>query len=279
MTLTLMGDTLYNTIYEDTLFAAREMNLMAALVTTYNSTGYADRVVPVYAQAVAQTVPEGVDFSTTQKFIKSAKATFTPSEVMAQYILTDRMASTDPDNARAAAARELGGAVAEKIDTDLLSVFSTFTKGKGTAGSALTIAQCAAALAVIFNNKGKGRASFVLHNYQWYDIWQELGQPATTRSFLGEVANQALRDYFVGDFLAADWYTSSNISVNASDDAYGAVFTRDALALDVRDAVSLRPERDESLRATELNVHTGYAYGKLWDEHGAYLLSDATEPA
>jgi hypothetical protein len=270
--------SLYNNIYEDAVFTAREMNLMSALVTVYNSTGYADRTVPVYAQATARAVGDGVDFVTSEKLSKSTKATFTPSEVMAQFILTDRMVSTDPDNARNAAALELGGAIAEKIDKDLLGLLDNLAAGKGTAGSALTITNCAAALSLIRKNKARGQANFVLHPYQWHDIWVALGQPSANQAFLGDIANQALRDYYAGQFLGGQWFTTSNITVNGSDDAYGGVFTRDAIALDVRDGMSLRPERDESLRATELNAHTGYAVGTLWSDRGAYLLSDATEP-
>lgn len=269
---------LYNTIYEDAVFTAREMNLMSGLITTFNSTGYADRIVPVYAQATAAAVNDGVDFVGGDKFSKSTKATFTPSEVMAQFILTDRMVSTDPDNARNSAAFELGGAVAEKIDKDLLGLFDNLAAGKGTAGSALTITNVAAALSLIRNNKARGQAYAVVHPYQWQDIWVALGQPSANQAFLGDTANQAMRDYYAGQFLGLSWFTSANIAVNGSDDAYGAVFTRDAMALDVRDAITLRPERDESLRATELNMHTGYAVGTLWSDRGAYLLSDATEP-
>lgn len=281
MTLTQQSDLngLHNDIYEDALFVAREMSLMPSLVTTFNSTGYADRDVPIYAQAVAQSVAEGVDFVTNKKLSKALLAKFTPGEVMAQFLLTDRMVATDPDNARTAAANELGGAIAEKVDIDLLNVFKTFTQSKGSAGSAHTMSQVAAALAVIRNNKARGAASVVEHPYQWHDIWLELGKPAATQALLGDVANQALRDYYVGSFLSVNWYTSANIEVDDQDDAVGGIFTRDAIGLDVRDPVSLRPDRDESLRADELNAHTGYAVGKLRGERGVKLISDASEPA
>lgn len=281
MTLTQQADLngLYNTIFEDALFTAREMSLMPSLVTTFNSTGYADRDVPIYAQATAENVNEGVDFVTNKKLSKSLLAKFTPGEVMAQFVLTDRQITTDPDNSVAAAATELGGAVAEKIDRDLLDLFSSFPTSRGTAGSAHTMAQVAAGLAIIGNNKARGAATVVEHPYQWHDIWLELGRPASSQAFLGELANQALRDYYVGSFFSVTWFTSSNIDIDADGDATGAIFTRDALALDVREAVSLRAERDESLRATELNIHTGYAVGKLRGERGVALVSDASEPA
>lgn len=280
MTLTTKTDLagLFNTIYEDAVFVARDNVLMPMLVQNFaDGVGYADRVVPLWAQAEAKNVADGVDFVTGKKLSKSEKARFTPGEVMAQFLLTDQMMLTNPESAPNAAATELGNAVAEKIDKDLLGLFSTFSNGKGTAGSALKIAHVAAALAVVRTNKGRGRASTVVTAYQWHDIWVELGQPAATQALLGDVANQALRDYAVGRFVGVDWYTSDNITVD-SNNAYGAVFVPEAIALDVREQITLRPQRDESLRADELNMHTGYAYGKLWGERGAYLLSDSSEP-
>lgn len=270
---------LYNTIYEDAVFVAREETLMTNLVTTFGAMGYANRVVPIYAQGTAQTVADGVDYSNPRKVSKSTKATFTPSEVMAQALLTDRDMKTDPDSAQAAATFELGRSVAEKVDKDLLALLATFSNGKGAAGSAMTLSYCAAALAVVRKNKGRGEASTVLHPFQWFDIWTELGKPAANQAFLGDTANEALREYYVGRFIRMNWYETDNIATDSGDGAYGGVFTRDSMAIDIRDAMSLRPERDESLRATELNMHMGYAVGLLWSERGAYLLSDATEPA
>lgn len=266
-------------IYDDAVFAFKELNLMRNLVTTFGAAGYKVRTVPTWSTATARTVADGEDYVTNDLFSKSAKATFTPQEVMAQFILTDQMVQTDPDGATAAAARELGGAVAEKMDKDLTAVFSTFTNGKGSTNSALTIALCAAALAIVRSEGGRSQAYFVLHPFQYHDIWTELGKPTATITPAPEMANEALRQYMVGTFLGAQWFTTNNVVPDSGDDAYGAVFTRDALGLDIREGIELRPQRDESLRATELNMHTGYGVGKLWGERGAYLLSDASEPS
>ena len=67
--------------------------------------------------------------------------------------------------------------------------------------------------------------------------------------------------------------------MDASDDAYSGIFARDAMLFDLREAFSIRPDRDESLRATELNGHIGYAEGVWRSESGAYLLADATTPS
>jgi hypothetical protein len=172
----------------------------------------------------------------------------------------------------------LGMAIATTLDQDLTGLFSGFANGKGTAGSALTIGHCAAAVASVRYNYGVGDCNVVVNPYQWHQIWKLLGQPVANQAFLGEAANEALRNYFKGDLVDARWFSTRNVQTNGSDDAYGAAFVREALAFDVRDPMTLRTQRDESARLTELNMHTGYAYGELRDAMGCYILSDASAP-
>lgn len=105
-----------------------------------------------------------------------------------------------------------------------------------------------------------------------------MGQPAGTYPFLGDLANQALRDYYVGSFLNATWFTSANIAIDASDDAVGAVFHQSSLGFDTRKNPTLEPERDASRLAWELNMSAGYAVGILRQEFAVKLTHDATEP-
>lgn len=280
MAITKVSDlaSLFNTLYDDALYVARETNVMLSLVRTFNAVGWMNRVVPIYAQVTAQSIGEGIDFANPTTLSKSASATFTPAEIMAQVLLTDRDIDTDPDGARQAAAQELGGAIATKIDTDIAAEFINFTASKGSAGNALTIAKVAAGIAVLRNAKAPQPLYVVLHPYGWHDIWTELGQPAATYAALGEAANQALRDYFMGAFLGAQWFINANIAVDGSDDASGAVYNRGALGFDSRKEPTMEPERDASLRAWELNFSAGYDTAVIRDAFGVELIHDATAP-
>ena len=280
MAITKVEDlnSLYNLIYEDALFVARESNLMVGLVRNFAATGYMARKIGIRPTISAQTKAEGVDFQDPTTFDKTLKATLTPAVVMAQAILTDEARDTDPDNARQDAAQELGAAVATKIDTDLVGLFTSITETKGTANYALSIAKCSAAVSVLRNNKAPNPLYFVMHPFGWQDIWTELGQPTGTYAFLGDTANQALKDYYVGNWLNATWFLNANIAVDTSDDAYSAVFNPQALGFDSRQEPTLEPERDASRKATELNMSAGYAVGILRQEFAVALIHDATEP-
>lgn len=272
--------TLINDIIEDALFVLREVVIMPALVTNYSGEGMSIRRVPIFGQASATEVAEGVDFTGATELTKTQLASFTPKTEMVQYILTDERVATDPDNVRTAAAQEMGGALGEEVDTDLLALFDGFSTDKGPgAGNTATIADLAAAISVLRNNKVRESINGVLHPYHWHDLWVELGQPATDKAFLGDIANQAMRDFYVMNWLGVMFFISANIAVDGSDDAVSGVFTRSALGLDTRRRPTAEIERDASRRATELNLHMWYAVGELRDDHGIGYTADATEPS
>lgn len=157
-------NSLFNLIYEDALFVARENNIMTGLVRNFSATGWMDRKLGIYPELTAASVGEGVDYSNATEFTKTLLATLSPGEIIAQVILTDRRIDTDPDNARQDAATELGNAIATKIDTDLVGSFSSFTTDKGDgANSAATIANFAAAVSVLRNNKAPMPIYCVVH--------------------------------------------------------------------------------------------------------------------
>lgn len=272
-------NSLYNLIFEDSMFVAQEAALMPNIVRVYDDNQtFAPRKVSKFSEATAEVVAEGIDFAGSSDFGKTLQATLTPSEVVAKFVLTDVMVKNAGPTARRDAALSLGNAMAQKIDTDLVGTFTSFTTDKGPgAGQTMTLAKAGVAMAVLRNNKTPAPLFAVLHPYQWHDIWVELGQPSANKAFLGETANKAMQDYFVSDMLGATWYVSANI--DASNDAVGAVFNPEAIALDMRTAPYLEPERDASLRATELVLVAGYAVGIIRPEFGVKLTSDASEPS
>jgi hypothetical protein len=285
MAVTTVSDlsNLFNTIYERALFVAREQNLMAGLVDNRAATGWMNRVVPTRPAITAVSVSESQDFSSPTTFGRSTAATLTPGEIIAQVVLTDRDMETDPDSAMNDAVVEMGGAIATKIDTDLVGLFTSFTTDKGDgAGNSATFENFAAGCAVVRYNKATqfGPINAVLHPYHWHDLWLELGKPAATLAALGDVTTQALRDYYVGTLLGGvRIFTSSNITVDTGIDAISGIFTQPAIMLDTRRQMRMEQERDASARAWELNVTAGYAYGIVRSTFGVKFTADAAEPA
>jgi hypothetical protein len=74
-------------------------------------------------------------------------------------------------------------------------------------------------------------------------------------------------------------FESANLTPDGGDDVTAGIFSPMALALDVRRAPRIEPERDASRRATELNLSAVYAHGVWRPKFGVKLISDATVPA
>ena len=229
MPLTKISDlnSLYNNIYQDALFVAREANLMTNLVTPYSATGWMTRTIATYPTGAAAAKAEGVDFTTAAAFDKTALGTLTPAMIFCQFILTDERVDTDPQDSRADAATELGNAIATKIDKDLCGDFASFTTDKGPGTSApATIAKFAAAISYLRNQITPNPIYAVVHPYAWHDIFIQLGQPASYYALLGDTANTALRDFFVGRWINIEWYVSANIPLTSTGtDAVSGVST------------------------------------------------------
>ena len=83
----------------------------------------------------------------------------------------------------------------------------------------------------------------------WFDIWVELGQPSANQAFLGDIANEAMRNYFAGNWINAMWFTSSNINREGGTAGTAGVFHSEAIALDTRRPPRFEPERDASARS------------------------------
>ena len=271
-------NSLFSDIFEDAVFIAREQNLMTNLVRNFSARGWMDRKLSDYPEIVAETVAEAEDFANPTTFDKTLRVTLTPAEIMSQVVLTDRRIETDPQDARRDASSELGNSIATKIDKDVLGLFTSITNGIGTANNALSINIMAAGVSQLRNALAPNPIYIVLHPYQWHDIWDELGTPAATYAFSGDFANKALADFFVSDLFNVKWFISANISVDASDDAIGAMFNPEALGFDSRKAPLMEPERDASLRAWELNISAGYAVGVTRTAFARKITSDATAP-
>lgn len=154
----------FNTIYEDALFVAREMNMMTNLVTNYSAKGWMSRQIATYPTITAASVSEGVDYANPTTFDKSTLATLTPGEIITQVILTDIRIDTDPQDARQDAVTEMGNAVATKIDKDVASSFSSFTTDVGPgAGTTNTLAKFAVGVSVLRNALAPSPIYTVIH--------------------------------------------------------------------------------------------------------------------
>jgi len=266
-------DDLFVNIVAQARFTAEEQSLMLGLVTQYNIQSQAGKTIqiPKYPAIAAASIAEGTDLSSTT--VSTTKVEVTIGEVGAQVLLSD-MATYGADSPETAMGTLLGNAIATKMDQDLLALFSGFSFGLGAAGAEITVADLFKAAAKLRANKVTGVINAVVHPFQAYQLKANL-----TNTFAnpngGDLQNEAMRNGYVGTIAGMNVYESANIVVDGSDDAVAAVFAPEALAIAIKRDFNLAPQRDESLRAWELNATAVYGVGELDDSFGVKITADA----
>ncbi len=266
-------DDLFVNIIAQARFTAEEQSLMMGLVTRYDIGADAGKTiqVPKYPAIAAADLTEGTDMSSTT--VSTSSVTVTVGEVGAQVVLTD-VAAMGAGNPAEELGTVLGNAIATKMDVDLIALFDGFSSGLGGAGTEITVADLFKAAATLRAAKVTGPMAAVVHPFQAYQLKANL-----TNTFAnpngGDAQNTAMVNAYVGTIAGIDVYESANITVDGSDDAKGAVFAPEALAIAMKRDFQIEPQRDASLRAFELNATAVYGVGELDDSFGVEMLFDS----
>ncbi len=266
-------DDLFANIIAQARFTAEEQSLMLGLVTQYNIGNQAGKTiqVPKYPAIAAADLTEGTDMTSTT--VSTSSVSVTVGEVGAQVLLTD-LAAMGAGNPAEELGTVLGNAIATKMDTDLIALFDGFSGSIGSAGAEITVADLFKAAATLRANKVTGVINAVVHPYQAYQLKANL-----TNTFAnpngGDLQNEAMRNGYVGTIAGINVYESANVSIDGNDDAKGAVFAPEALAIAMKRDFQIEPQRDASNRAFELNATAIYGVGELDDSFGVEILSDA----
>ena len=134
-TTTTLNDLL-PAITAEAMFVAGERSIMRGLVKNYNlAPGQGKTItVPIYPTQTAAGVTEGDEVSNTE--VATSGATLTVSTAAIRTLVTDLAVASSASNVVADLGRLFGEAIARKIDTDLLALFSGFSTGVGEIGRA-----------------------------------------------------------------------------------------------------------------------------------------------
>ena len=267
-----------NTVYEDAMYVARDNNLMLPLVTFFGDrSGTAARASSIYGTAIMQSVGETDDLA-SQTFAPTSLATLTPAEIGGQFFVTDTRIETDFNQVRSDAAQELGLALAQKIEIDLLGDFSSLTGGTiGAASTVITWGHVLAGLSVLRGQLAPLPYTLVLHPYQWHVLGKAVA-PGATVTNAPMFQDSVMRNFYVGSVSGINIFTSANIGGAGTNTARGAIFARPAIAFDSRRAPRLEPERDASRRGWELNQTGLYAHGVWRPKFGVQMVFDCAVP-
>jgi hypothetical protein len=267
--------TFINEIWEGAVLAARESTVVAPLVRNFSATGIADRYFSQYTGGTVGQISEYTD-TTAQTFTPGTVTKLTPAMYAGMYYLTDRRVESDPYNVRADAANDLGQLMGNKVDTLLVGAFSSLTGGTvGTAGGTITWSNFLAAAAALRGKYGPQPYVCVMHPNQWYYLANTIAAGNTVTN-APALQDAVARQFFAANAYGIDIYLDANITAGTA--AVAAMFSRDALALDVRRAFRIEPQRDASRGGGgwELIATMDFAYGVWRSTFGVQMIGTTT---
>jgi N4-gp56 family major capsid protein len=232
--------------------------------------------IPIFPAVSASALTDGTDISSNTAF-NTTKVDVTCAEIGAMIKLTDLGRESAAQDVAVAIGRQLGDAMAKKVDTDLAALFTGFSQSVGTGNTELTADLFFKAGALLRNAQAPGPLVAVIHPYQGYQLRKVLTNAGANviNHNLSDVGNEALRSGFITTINGISIFESTVVT-GASDGAFvGAVMSSQALAYVLKRSMRIEEQRDASLRSTEYVGSMAYGVSELIDLYGVKLIADA----
>ncbi|MBI5562750.1 MAG: hypothetical protein HY894_07880 [Deltaproteobacteria bacterium] len=243
--------------------AAYSRAVMPPLVRIADVSGDSTLTVefPKWPLLTAADLTEAADMSNTA--VNTASTLVTADEAGIMITVTDMLMNGAGLGGLEPFAAELGKALANKIDADLLSAAASFTNSVGTSGATLTEANFLSALYTLELGNAMGPFVAVLHPYQVSNLRTAIA--SSTGAVWGGLAAPTADVGGLGSLYGVDIVQSTNCaSVNANADRQGVMMplgNQSGLAYVLKTGARTEFQRDASLRATEIVVTAIYGYG------------------
>lgn len=272
---TSINSELFQNLLVQSQYALYENSVARAVAQVFDYPVGAGKVVqvPMWAGIASSkpgegTAPSALDTNTTSK-------TITLEEHVAFAEVTDFLRDSAQENVIAGLANQMGLALAEGLDKELIAQFANATGGTiGSAGTDNAVADLMKAAAIIRSNKYTGPLFAILNPKQAYGI--KAAMTATT-SYQNSTAvgSAVLGQYFVGQIAGITILESALVVPDGSDDATGCVFAPSAFGIAQRGGVSMEEQRNAAKRSTDVVMTVVAGAGTLRPELAVKIVGDA----
>lgn len=257
--------------------AAYAEAIMPALVRVADISGDATNTMefPKWPLLTAADLTEGTDAANTA--VNTTSASVTADEAGIMITVTDVLLG-GAQASIADFATQLGLALANKIDTDLLSAAASFTTAVGSTGVDFLEADFLAAIYQLELGTARRPFGAVLHPIQVADLRTSI-TTSGGQTWAGPAAGAA-EIGAMGSLYGVDIFQSTNCaSVNTNADRQGFMGPMgqgSGLAYVLKTGAKTEFQRDASLRATEIVVTAMYGHGcvNTAANGGVKLISD-----
>lgn len=240
--------------------AAYAQSVMPPLVRVADISGESTLTVdfPKWPLLSASDLTEGSDASNTA--VNTTATSVTADEAGIMITVTDMLLNSAAMGGLEPYAAELGKALANKIDTDLLAEVADFTNSVGATGVNITEANFLEAIYKLESANAIGPFVCVLHPIQVHDLRTALA--TTTGAVWGGPSAPAGDLGAFASLYGVDVFKSTNCaSVNVGADRQGVMMpmgNQAGLAYVLKTGAKTEFQRDASLRATEIVVTAIY---------------------
>ncbi len=237
-----------------------------------------------YAQLTAMAVTEQTDMDDNFQQLADSLLTITPTMIGISTFITDRLRAVMNKTAYAETGGLAMNAIIRKIDEDGLTMLDGFSTSLCGAGTTLTSGHISAAVARITSNTtepGRPPIYTVLHGYQIKDIQDEVIAGIGTYNVSEGLTARVFTEGFKGRLFGSDVFEDGNISIDASADAKGGVFAKEAIVLVTKRDIDAKEKYMPNIGGggNAVYIYVDYAYGERNDVWGCEIYSDATAPS
>ena len=230
---------------------------------------------PTYSQFTAYDVTEGIDYGSPEA-LSTSKVSLTATEKIAMTTITDLALESAREDVAREAGRELGLAIAAKIDIDVMALFAALDTTVGSTGVDCSYQNILDAIKALSSVTAPSPYLCVLHPQQWYDLLTEAGSPLTASTGYGRMAEEVGYNYFVAQLYGTQVVVHPSVPLTNEDaDRAGAVLSDRAFGFLWKWRPRLAYERDESLRAYEVVMTACYKVAELDGTMGVSVVTDA----
>lgn len=219
---------------------------------------------------------EGTELTNTA--LTDTKVTGTAAEIGIMATVTDVLEVSDIPAAHGARLKQLGRAIADKLDVDICALFSGFSTTVGSSGVDISLSNLLDGIYNLEVNDAAGLGSLVavLHPRQTADLRTELEADGASIYFgkSDESISKSMAGYF-GSWFGIDIFQSTNVNDNSTN-VEGALFVRDyALGMVQKWAARVEAMRWPPIRGWVLVATSMYGVFEIEDLAGVDVTTDS----
>ena len=236
--------------------------------------GEKQMTVPKVGQMDASDLTDGVDMVSSEA-IGMTTTDLTTGEVGLKVILTDKLVRQLNEDVFRIVGKQMGDALARKVDEDIIELFDGFSNSLGVDGASLLTKWAAGCVAYARAHKFPSPISFVHHPNSIAYLAQQTAAIGMTyyAGILQGLSEQLLRNFWKLTMGGVNFFEDGNISKTSGvDSGKGAIFSKSALCYIESKSPYVERERDASLRAYEVNYVSDYGVFELDDGYGAECI-------